>query len=126
MGEGCRASEAGLSVRHYLITGIDKSRETAGDAFFTRLKLSWEATKPQVQQLYFSNSYLGGDPSCSSPLDEHTLLKIRNITHKSLGALGACLPFSFTPFERSGREREEKKLLANPKKRLRNAKNVVK
>ena len=42
--EGCRASEAGLSVRYYLITGIDKSRETAGDAFFTRLNLSWETT----------------------------------------------------------------------------------
>ena len=34
------ASEAGLSVRYYLITGSDKSRETAGDAFFTRLNRS--------------------------------------------------------------------------------------
>ena len=54
--EGCRASEAGLSVRHYLITGIDKSRETAGDAFFTWLSFHGRVQSPEVQQLYFSNS----------------------------------------------------------------------
>ena len=54
--EGCRASEAGLSVRHYLITGIDKSKETAGDAFFTRLSFHGRVQSPEVQQLYFSNS----------------------------------------------------------------------
>ena len=52
--EGCAASEAGLPVGHYLITGIDKSRETAGDAFFTRLKLPWEATKPSGGAIVFS------------------------------------------------------------------------
>ena len=51
--EGCRASEAGLSVRHYLITGIDKSKETAGDAFFTRLSFHGPVQSPVVHQLYF-------------------------------------------------------------------------
>ena len=51
--EGCRASEAGLSVRHYLITGIDKSKETAGDAFFTRLSFHGPVQSPVMQQLYF-------------------------------------------------------------------------
>ena len=47
--EGCRASEAGLSVRHYLITGIDKSRETAADAFFTRLGFGGSVQRPELK-----------------------------------------------------------------------------
>ena len=67
--EGCRASEAGLSVRYYLITGIDKSRETAGDAFFTRLSFHGRVQSPQVQQLYLSNycTYPSQNLCCSSP-----------------------------------------------------------
>ena len=47
--EVCRTSEAGLCVRHYLITGIDKSRETAADAFFTRLSFDGSVQRLELK-----------------------------------------------------------------------------